>query len=213
MLSVPRTRLSVRDVWSARRPSRTPSLLRLRSKSSQITNLGGAEVETREGIDQPTDFDRPLRVRCRSGSVARFIRDGVVWIVSGAWNRVGDQGYAPSSPSSSSPSLPLHGEEHVKGPRKKKEKDLTVKAKQWHGALCDTKFPIFFYYFFILFANFFFLSWTVQKKEFALALLACYPISNPAQLPPGYNLSLLLLFSQSTRCFFFPLFFTSALNM
>lgn len=144
MLSVPRTRLSVRDVWSARRPSRTPSLLRLRSKSSQITNLGGAEVETGEGIDQPTDFDRPLRVRCRSGSVARFIRDGVVWIVSGAWNRVGDQGYAPSSPSSSSPSLPLHGEEHVKGPRKKKEKDLTVKAKQWHGALCDTKFPIFF---------------------------------------------------------------------
>ena len=165
MLSVPRTRLSVRDVWSARRPSRTPSLLRLRSKSSQITNLGGAEVETGEGIDQPTDSDRPLRVRCRSGSVARFIRDGVVWIVSGAWNRVGDQGYAPSSPSSSSPSLPLHGEEHVKGPRKKKEKDLTVKAKQWHGALCDTKFPIFFYYFFILFANFFFLSWTVQKKR------------------------------------------------
>ena len=146
MLSVPRTRLSVRDARSARRPSRTPLLLRLRSKFLLLTNLGGAEVETggnrsAHGLRSTT----PCSLQVWLGGSIHPGR--VVWNVSGAYNGVRDQGNAPSS---SSPSLSLGGG-LVKGPRKKGKRP-TLKAKQWHGALCDTKFP--FYYLFLFFLPF-----------------------------------------------------------
>lgn len=137
-LSVPRTRLSVRDGRSVSSPSATPWP---RAKSKNALMFGGAEVELEESISpsNPVDY-----------VVVFFSRIWARWLGSSGTGTTWQPGMGFGNRENVMHLSLDRGKEN--GETKK-----FINPKQWHGALCDTKLcGIFYFLLFDIFAFLFF---------------------------------------------------------
>lgn len=135
-LSVPRTRLSVRDGRSVSSPSAT---LWLRARSKNALMFGGAEVELDELISpsNPVDY------------VVFFSRIWARWLGSSGTGTTWQPGMGFGNRENVMHLLLDRGKEN--GETKK-----FINPKQWHGALCDTKLCGIFYFLLDIFTFLFF---------------------------------------------------------